>query len=126
MKKLVVLIVDDSLVMRMIVERSLRQTGIEVEKVIEAGNGMDALNIMQRNAVDLVFSDINMPKMDGIEFLRQLHAADPARQVPILMVTTEGSEAKVLEALSLGAKGYIRKPFTPDQVREQVALALQS
>ncbi|MGH7869009.1 MAG: response regulator [Candidatus Dormibacteraceae bacterium] len=126
MKKLVVLIVDDSSVMRMIVERSLRQTGIEVEKVIEAGNGMDALNIMQRNAVDLVFSDINMPKMDGIEFLRQLHAADPARQVPILMVTTEGSEAKVLEALSLGAKGYIRKPFTPDQVREQVALALQS
>ena len=126
MKKLVVLIVDDSSVMRMIVERSLRQTGIEVEKIIEAANGMDALTVMQRNAVDLVFSDINMPKMDGIEFLRQLHAADPARQVPILMVTTEASEPKVIEALALGAKGYIRKPFTPDQMKEQVALALQS
>ncbi len=120
------LIVDDSSVMRKIIERSLRQTGIEIENVIEADNGIDALTIMREQHVDLVISDINMPKMDGLEFLRQWHDADPARRVPILMVTTEGSEAKVLEAISLGAKGYIRKPFTSDQVKEHVALALQS
>jgi len=126
MKGLRVLIVDDSSVMRKIIERSLRQTGIEIENVIEADNGIDALTIMREQHVDLVISDINMPKMDGLEFLRQWHDADPARRVPILMVTTEGSEAKVLEAISLGAKGYIRKPFTSDQVKEHVALALQS
>lgn len=124
MKKITVLIVDDSSVMRKIVERSLRQAGVELEKVIEAGNGADALTLVQDNAIDLILSDVNMPKMDGIEFLRQLQASDPAKSIPVLMITTEGSEQRVMEAISLGARGYIRKPFSADQVRQQVTQLL--
>lgn len=124
MKKLSVLIVDDSSVMRKIVERSLRQAGLELERVIEAENGADALELVNANMLDLIFSDINMPKMDGIEFLRNLQSVERAKSIPILMITTEGGEQKVTEAIALGAKGYIRKPFSPDQVRQQVSEVL--
>lgn len=120
MKKITVLIVDDSSVMRKIVERSLRQAGLTLEKVIEADNGVDALNLVQTNTVDLILSDVNMPKMDGIEFLRQVQGIESVKSIPVLMITTEGSEQKVVEAISLGARGYIRKPFSADQVRQQV------
>ena len=114
------LIVDDSSVMRKIVERSLRQAGIDLTQVFEAGNGAEALAALQANPVDLILCDINMPVMDGIQFVKQLSGVANAKGVPVVMITTEGSESHVVEALSCGARGYIRKPFTPDQVREQV------
>jgi two-component system chemotaxis response regulator CheY len=114
------LIIDDSSVMRKIVERSLRQAGIELSKVIEAGNGAEALGVLKENQVDLILCDINMPVMDGLEFIKQLPGVDNAKNVPVVMITTEGSETHVVQALSCGARGYIRKPFTPEQVREQV------
>ena len=120
-KKLRVLIVDDSSVMRKIVERSLRQAGLELEEVREAGNGAEGLAEVQNGTFDLILSDINMPAMDGLEFLRGLANVPSAKGVPVVMITTEGSEARVVEALSVGAKGYIRKPFTPEQVKEHVA-----
>jgi two-component system, chemotaxis family, chemotaxis protein CheY len=119
-KKLRVLIVDDSSVMRKIVERSLRQAGLEIESVKEAGNGAEALAEVQSSSFDLILSDINMPAMDGLEFLRGLAGIPAAKNVPVVMITTEGSETRVVEALSVGAKGYIRKPFTPEQVKERV------
>lgn len=121
MKKIHVLIVDDSSVMRKIVERSLRQAGLELEEVREASNGAEALAEVQNASFDLILSDINMPAMDGLEFLRNLANVPAAKDVPVVMITTEGSEARVVEALSVGAKGYIRKPFTPEQVKERVA-----
>lgn len=124
MKKISVLIVDDSSVMRKIIERSLRQAGLELEKVMEADNGADALTLVAANTIDLIFSDVNMPKMDGLEFLRQVQGIEKAKGIPILMITTEGSEQKVVEAITLGARGYIRKPFSADQVREQVTQLL--
>jgi len=120
-KKLHVLIVDDSSVMRKIVERSLRQAGLELEEVKEASNGAEALTEVQKGSFDLILSDINMPAMDGLEFLRNLANVPSAKSVPVVMITTEGSEARVVEALSVGARGYIRKPFTPEQVKERVA-----
>lgn len=120
MKQIRALIVDDSSVMRKIVERSLRQAGIELQQVVEAGNGAEALGVLGTTKVDLILSDINMPVMDGLEFVRQLQALEQAKDTPVIMITTEGSESNVLEALSLGARGYIRKPFTPDQVKEHV------
>jgi two-component system, chemotaxis family, chemotaxis protein CheY len=125
MKKMSVLIVDDSAVMRRIVERSIRMTGLEIEKVLEADNGADALNVVKENALDMIFSDINMPTMDGLEFVRQLQTIDTAKDIPVLMITTEGSQSRVMEALSLGAQGYIRKPFTPEQVKEQIVSLLE-
>jgi two-component system chemotaxis response regulator CheY len=115
-----ILIVDDSSVMRKIIERSLRQAGLEQAEVVEAGNGIEALAQVREGVFDLILSDINMPAMDGIEFLRQLATIESAKGIPVVMVTTEGSESRVVEALSIGAKGYIRKPFTPDQIKERV------
>ncbi len=120
MEKVRALIIDDSSVMRKIVERSLRQAGIELEKVVEASNGAEALAALQGNVVDLILCDINMPVMDGLEFVRQVAKVESAKGVPIVMITTEGSESHVVAALSAGARGYIRKPFTPDQVKEHV------
>lgn len=120
MSQIRALIVDDSSVMRKIVERSLRQAGVDLSSVLEAGNGADALGILDDNPVDLILSDINMPVMDGLEFVRQLQAVDKLRRIPVVMITTEGSESNVVQALSFGAKGYIRKPFTPEQVKEHV------
>ncbi|MGD0212137.1 MAG: response regulator [Terriglobales bacterium] len=120
MSKIRALIVDDSSVMRKIVERSLRQAGIELEKVVEASNGSEALNALHDNAVDLILCDINMPVMDGLEFVRAAAGVEGAKGVPIVMITTEGSESHVVQALTAGARGYIRKPFTPDQVKEHV------
>lgn len=114
------LIVDDSPVMRKIVERALRQAGVALGQVTEAGNGAEALDILRQQTVDLVFSDINMPVMDGLEFVRQLRSVDNARGVPVLMITTEGNESLVMEAINCGARGFIRKPFTPDQMKRQV------
>ena len=106
--------------MRKIVERSLRQAGITLTKVLEAGNGAEALAILADNRVELILCDINMPVMDGLEFVKSLSGVPNAAGVPVVMITTEGSEAHVVQALSAGARGYIRKPFTPDQVKEQV------
>ena len=120
MEGVAALIVDDSSVMRKIVERSLRQAGINLTQVFEAGNGSEALTVLAANRVDLILCDINMPVMDGLEFVKQLPAVPNATGIPVVMITTEGSEAHVMQALSLGARGYIRKPFTPDQVKEHV------
>jgi two-component system chemotaxis response regulator CheY len=120
MDKIRALIVDDSSVMRKIVERSLRQAGLELEKVVEAGNGAEALAALGQGPVDLILCDINMPVMDGLEFVRALSTVENAKGVPVVMITTEGSETHVVQALSAGARGYIRKPFTSEQVKEHV------
>jgi two-component system, chemotaxis family, chemotaxis protein CheY len=120
-KGLKVLIVDDSSVMRKIIERSLRQAGLDLTEVLEASNGAEALTEVQKGSLDIILSDINMPVMDGLEFLKSLAGVEAAKGVPVVMITTEGSEARVVEALSAGAKGYLRKPFTPEQVKERVA-----
>lgn len=114
------LIVDDSSVMRKIVERSLRQAGLDSLVVHEAGSGTEGLDVLKANEVDLILSDINMPSMDGLEFLRQIRAQKLAPGVPVVMITTESSEEHVKEAIQAGARGYIRKPFTAEQVKERV------
>jgi two-component system, chemotaxis family, chemotaxis protein CheY len=120
MQTLKTLIVDDSSVMRKIVARALQQCGVNSAEIIEAGNGAEALDVVRRERLDLVLSDINMPVMDGLEFVRQLQSVDNARGVPVVMITTEGSESHVMEAISCGARGYIRKPFTPEQMKQHV------
>jgi two-component system, chemotaxis family, chemotaxis protein CheY len=120
MREVHTLIVDDSSVMRKIVERSLRQAGIEEMVVHEAGNGIEALELLRAGKMDLILSDINMPAMDGLELLRQIKAQNLAPGVPVVMITTESSEEHVKQAIASGARGYIRKPFTPEQVKERV------
>lgn len=120
MSEIRTLIVDDSSVMRKIIERALRQAGLDPLVVHEAGSGTEGLDVLRDREVDLILSDINMPSMDGLEFLRQLKAQNLAPGVPVVMITTESSEEHVKQAIQAGARGYIRKPFTAEQVKERV------
>ena len=123
--KLNVLVVDDSAAIRKILLRVLSQTDLPVEKVHEASDGVEALKIMNSDKVNLVLSDVNMPNMDGLELLTTVRANAEWKAVSVIMITTEGSQAKVLEAVQLGANGYVRKPFTADQIKEKVLSCLK-
>lgn len=116
------LIVDDSSVMRKVVERALRQAGLNLTEVLQAANGTEALEQLRQNPenLNLILSDINMPVMDGIQFLEARREQDLAPHVPVVMITTEGSEPLVLRAIAAGARGYICKPFTADQIRLRI------
>lgn len=119
------LIIDDSAVMRKVVERALRQSGIDFTEVMQASNGEEALEVLRADAaspvkLSLIVSDINMPVMDGLQFLEARRDQNLAAGVPVVMITTEGSEPFVLRAIAAGAKGYICKPFTAEQVKERV------
>lgn len=116
-----VLIVDDSAAIRKILMRVLRQTDMPLGEVYEAGDGLEALATLKDRKIGLILSDINMPNMDGLQFLSQLRANAEYRNVPVLMITTEGSQNKVLEAVNLGAVGYVRKPFTAEQIKEKLS-----
>lgn len=116
-----VLIVDDSAAIRKILHRVLVQADVPLGTVMEAGDGVEALSKLKLGPVGLILSDINMPNMDGIEFLSNVKADPSLKTVPVLMVTTEGSQAKVLQALELGAVGYVRKPFTADEIKIKLA-----
>ena len=116
-----ILIVDGSPVMRRVVERSLRLAGLEAQQVYEAGDGNEALSLAQQHLPDLILTDLNLAGMDGLQLLRQLREAEPTRELPVVIITSQAGETHVLEALELGARGYIRKPFTADQVRDYIA-----
>jgi two-component system chemotaxis response regulator CheY len=115
-----VLIVDDSAAIRKILQRVLRQTEMPIGNIHEAGDGVEALDMLSKNKVGLVLSDINMPNMDGLEFLSKLKADAANKDVPVIMITTEGNQNKVMEAVNLGAAGYVRKPFTTEQIKEKL------
>ncbi len=115
-----VLIVDDSAAIRKILQRVLRQTEIPIGTVYEAGDGVEALEKLRKQTIGLVLSDINMPNMDGLEFLTKMRAEQIWQGIPVLMVSTEGTKAKVLEAVERGASGYVRKPFTAEQIKEKL------
>ena len=120
-----ILVVDDSAAIRKILTRVLRQTGMAIQTIHEAGDGEEALAVLRGHRVDLILSDINMPKMDGLQLLASLKASPEWNTIPVVMVTTEGGETKVAEAVKLGASGYVRKPFTADQIKEKLVGILE-
>jgi len=115
------LVVDDSAAIRKILQRVLRQTGMLIGNIYEAGDGQEALTLLETKKVDLILSDINMPKMDGLQLLASLKASPQLCNIPVIMITTEGGATKVGEAGKLGAAGYVRKPFSADQIKEKLA-----
>ncbi len=121
-----VLLVDDSSVMRKIIGRSLRQAGIEFDNIYEASDGVEALDLLEKESVDLVLSDINMPNMDGITFLREKSGRDNMKDIPVVMISTETGEDIIGEAKSLGALGSLKKPFNADVVNDVLAPLLDS
>lgn len=115
-----VLIVDDSAAIRKILQRVLRQAEVPIGEVHEASDGLEALEQLKKNKVGLILSDINMPNMDGLQLLSEIRGNNAYKGIPVLMITTEGSQNKVMEAVNLGASGYVRKPFTADQIKEKL------
>jgi two-component system chemotaxis response regulator CheY len=96
-----------------------------IRAIHEAGDGQEALALLAEHRVDLVLTDINMPKMDGLQLLASLKASAQWHNTPVVMITTEGGETKVAEAVKLGAAGYVRKPFTADQIKEKLVGILE-
>ena len=113
-----VLIVDDSNTMRKIVARALRQAGIDFDEILEAADGEIALGVLRENKVDVVLSDINMPNMNGLEFLKAKSEDDSIKDIPVVMISTETGADIIDEAKSYGAKGAVKKPFTPELIND--------
>jgi two-component system, chemotaxis family, chemotaxis protein CheY len=113
-----ILIVDDSLSMRAVIKKIISLSGIRTDKCYEAQNGREALEILAGNWVDIILSDINMPEMNGIEFLKALRSDQLFSEIPLIFVSTEGNAERIKEATLLGAKGFLKKPFVPEELRK--------
>jgi two-component system, chemotaxis family, chemotaxis protein CheY len=116
-----VLIVDDSASMRQLIAFTLQKAGYDVAQGV---NGKDGLAQLEKHTPQLVISDLNMPEMDGLEFIRQLRSRPASKFIPVLMLTTETDGAKKQEGKSAGATGWIVKPFQPDQLLQVIARVL--
>ena len=113
-----VLIVDDSIAMRAVIKRIIAMSGFKMDECREAGNGKEALETLSHAWVDVIISDINMPEMNGLELLERLKKDELYKTIPVIMITTEGSAERMQEAFALGARGFIRKPFLPEDLRK--------
>lgn len=114
----VIITVDDSSTMRRIIKNTLQKLGFE--SILEAGNGVEALDVMSKNKVDMIVTDWNMPEMDGLTFVKTVRQKDEYKELPILMITTEAAKEDILTALRSGVNNYVVKPFTPDTLQEKV------
>jgi len=112
-----VLIVDDSAAMRSVIKKTIKVSGFKVGEYLEAADGKEALDILSNAWIDLVLSDINMPNMNGLELLAEMSKDQDLKPIPVVMITTEGSQKSVQKSEELGAKGYIKKPFQPEDIR---------
>jgi two-component system, chemotaxis family, chemotaxis protein CheY len=119
-----ILIVDDSRAMRNFLRRALSMTSLEIGTVHEAENGLEALNLLDEHTVEVIFSDINMPVMDGAVFVGELAKSEVKRKIPVIVVSTDSSAERKSQMYSLGAKGYIAKPFSPEQLEHEVVRLL--
>ena len=121
-----VLIVDDSSVTREIMARSCILSGMEIARIYRAANGREALDVLSTSSADIIFADINMPVMDGLQLVAELSKREDCRHSQIVIVSTEGSKPRIEELRNLGVRGYIRKPFTPEQVSEVMHQLLEA
>jgi len=113
-----VLIVDDSRSMRAVIKKTISMSGFKIDQCVEAGNGREALDVLARSWVDVIISDINMPEMNGFKFLEELKKDSLLKAIPAIVISTEGSEKSIQNALELGAKGFIKKPFLPQEIKK--------
>lgn len=116
-----ILLVDDSEIVRAVITKTLKVAGIPYSQLHEAGNGKEALEIMDKNWIDLVLADINMPIMTGIEMIDQMSKDPLFKSIPVIVISTEGSLTRIEELRNKGIKAYIRKPFTPEQIKALIA-----
>jgi two-component system chemotaxis response regulator CheY len=121
-----ILIVDDSKLMRQVIGKTIQISGVAVGSIYEAENGKEALEILSKNWIDIVFADINMPEMNGIEMVRSMAKSGILKTVPVVIVSTERNVAKIAELKEEGVKAFINKPFTPESIRNVICGILGS
>jgi two-component system, chemotaxis family, chemotaxis protein CheY len=120
-----VLIVDDSNTMRKVILKALSISGFNLGDCLEAGNGQEALTVLDSNWVDLILTDLNMPIMTGWELVHRLKETPTLAEIPVVLITTEGSETRLRELFELGIKDYIKKPFHPETLRDVLTRILE-
>lgn len=113
-----VLVVDDSDIIRRMILKTIDLSGVPVARAFQANDGREALELMQDEWVDVVIADLNMPVMDGMEMLRAMRDRDDLRNMPVIVVSTEGAATRIASLKELGIATFVRKPFTPEQIRD--------
>jgi two-component system chemotaxis response regulator CheY len=114
------MVVDDSPAMRALIVRVIELSGIEIGECHQAANGQEALEMLHKHWVDIILTDVNMPVMNGEEFLRRLDADERLRDIPVLVISTDGSEHRMRRMMELSAKSYLKKPFSPEVLRTRM------
>ena len=109
-----ILIVDDSATVRAVIEKAIRLANQPVGEIYKAENGKEALEILADNWIDLVLADINMPVMNGVEMIEKMCEDGLLKTIPVVIITTEGSTARIEQLMAKGVAAYIRKPFAPE------------
>ncbi len=115
-----ILIVDDSLPMRSVIKRTLKAAGYASSEFHDAANGKEALDLLKNRWIDMVMTDYNMPVMNGLELIQAIKKEEILKDIPVVVISTEGNAAKIKEFMDSGASGYITKPFTPETVRDLI------
>ncbi|MBU8871152.1 MAG: response regulator [Gemmatimonadales bacterium] len=115
-----ILIVDDSAIVRAVITKALKLAEVPINQLYQAGHGKEALAVLENDWVDLVFCDISMPVMDGEEFVSAMKENGMIDSIPVVIVSSAGSEPRVARLKENGVKDYIQKPFTPERIREVV------
>ncbi|HMA61436.1 MAG TPA: response regulator [bacterium] len=115
-----VLIVDDSTVVRKIISKTLKLTGIPINEFHDASNGKEALEVLNDEWIDIVFTDINMPVMGGVKMIEKMNQDGMMQTIPVIVISTEGSETRIEQLSQQGVKAYLRKPVTPEKLRDVV------
>lgn len=112
-----ILIVDDSFPMRAVIKKIIKASGFDIGEFFEAGNGKEALQVMDQQWLDLVLTDYNMPDMNGLELLKAMKHSDTLADIPVIIVTTERGDRRMEAFFRQGAVAYVKKPFTPEQIK---------
>jgi two-component system chemotaxis response regulator CheY len=119
-----VMIVDDSPTMRAVIKKTIKASGFNVDDFYEADDGKDALDLLQKEWLDLIITDYNMPNMNGMELLEKVKQDDSLSSIPVVFISTEGSEQRIKEFMDKGAADYIKKPFTPEILKSKLNLIM--
>ena len=113
-----ILIVDDSKIVRTVIQRAIQLSGAAVGEIHHAGNGQEALDKLATAPIDILFADINMPVMNGVEMIEEMARRGLARNIPVVIVSTERSEVRMQQLKEHGVRDYLNKPFTPESIRD--------
>ena len=115
-----ILIVDDSKTVRSMIAKALGIADLPLDQLHQAENGSQALDLLREHWIDLVLTDINMPEMDGMELVRTMSEDQILQGIPVVVISTEGSQERIDELKQRGIRGYLRKPFTPESIKDLV------